>query len=75
MLELLVSMFGPDLLACLKDITEKQAPAKLKPIVGTYHLPCIPQTMKKDELKDNDILLEHGKSKHGITSSTYFLLL
>ena len=30
----LVPKFRPDLLARLKDITEKRVPAKLKPIVG-----------------------------------------
>ena len=33
MLKPLVPKFRPDLSVCLKDITEKQIPVKLKPIV------------------------------------------
>ena len=34
MLKILVPKFRPDLSTRLKDIAEKQVPAKLKPIVG-----------------------------------------
>ena len=36
MLKPLVHKFCPDLFAHLKDIAEKQVPAKLKPIVAGY---------------------------------------
>ena len=34
----LVSNFCPDLFTRLRDIAEKQVPAKLKPIVDVYHM-------------------------------------
>ena len=37
MLKPLVPKFGPDLSARLKDIVEKQVPARLKPIVSVQH--------------------------------------
>ena len=39
MLKTLVHKFGPDLFARLKDIAEKQVPAKLKPIVVSIKFP------------------------------------
>ena len=41
MLTPLVSKFGPDLFPGLKDIAEKQVPAKPKPIVGYFDLQYI----------------------------------
>ena len=36
MLKFFMPTFGPDVSICLKDITEKHVPEKLKPMVGSY---------------------------------------